>query len=49
MYLVKPLLAWFIAQVLKIIIEAVKNRRINFKRIIGPGECPVLMQLLRLL
>ena len=40
MYFLKPLLAWFIAQVLKIIIEAVKNRRINFKRIIGAGGMP---------
>jgi uncharacterized protein len=40
MYFIKPLLAWLIAQVLKIIIEAVKNRRINFKRIIGAGGMP---------
>jgi len=40
MYLIKPLLAWLIAQVLKIIIEAVKNKRFNFKRIIGAGGMP---------
>jgi acid phosphatase family membrane protein YuiD len=41
MYLLKPLIAWFIAQVLKIIIEAFKkNKRINFKRITGAGGMP---------
>ncbi|RJR20815.1 MAG: divergent PAP2 family protein [Desulfobacteraceae bacterium] len=40
MYLLKPLMAWFIAQVLKIIIEAFKNKKINFKRITGAGGMP---------
>jgi acid phosphatase family membrane protein YuiD len=40
MYLLKPLLAWLMAQVIKIIIEAFRNKKVDFKRIAGAGGMP---------
>jgi acid phosphatase family membrane protein YuiD len=40
MYLLKPLLAWLMAQVIKIIIEACRNKKVDFKRIAGAGGMP---------
>ncbi|MDR1116980.1 MAG: divergent PAP2 family protein [Oscillospiraceae bacterium] len=34
------LLAWFIAQVLKVLIEAFLHRKVNFRRLVGGGGMP---------
>ncbi len=35
-----PVCLWFIVQVLKIIIEYIKTRKINFRRLVGAGGMP---------
>lgn len=38
--LVTALIAWFIAQVMKMIIVLVKDRKVNFERLVGSGGMP---------
>lgn len=35
-----PVCLWFVVQVLKIIIEYIKTRKINFRRLVGAGGMP---------
>lgn len=39
-FLITPILAWFVAQVMKTIIYAVLNRRIRLERMVGDGGMP---------
>ena len=39
-YVYVPILLWFIIQVFKVICDLVKNRKFNFKRILGAGGMP---------
>ncbi len=38
------LLSWFIAQLIKFIIEVSTHRRINWRRFFESGECPALIR-----
>lgn len=38
--LVTALIAWFIAQVMKMIIVLIKDRKVNFERLVGSGGMP---------
>ncbi|MGI5875571.1 MAG: divergent PAP2 family protein [Dethiobacteria bacterium] len=40
MYITQPLLAWALAQILKLIVEGWKDKKIDFRRIIGSGGMP---------
>ena len=39
-YLITSLSSWFIAQVLKVIINAIVNRKLSFERLVGDGGMP---------
>lgn len=39
-YLYVPLLLWFCIQVFKVICDVIKNKKFNFKRILGAGGMP---------
>ena len=39
-FLVTPIIAWFIAQLLKVIINLIVNRRLIWERLIGDGGMP---------
>ncbi len=39
-YLITALSSWFIAQVLKVIVDAILNRRLRFERFVGDGGMP---------
>ena len=39
-FLITPILAWFVAQVLKTIIYAILNKRIRLERMVGDGGMP---------
>ncbi len=38
--IVAPMLAWGIAQLIKVIIELIKNRRLDFSRLVSSGGMP---------
>ena len=40
MYIMIPILAWFVAQVAKVVIESIKDKKFRFSRIIGNGGMP---------
>ena len=39
-YLIISLSSWFVAQVLKVIINAIVNRKLSFERLVGDGGMP---------
>ena len=39
-YLYVPIILWFVVQITKIVIELIKTKKVNFKRIIGAGGMP---------
>ena len=39
-YLIVPLILWFLIQTFKVVVELVKTKKMNFKRIIGAGGMP---------
>lgn len=39
-YIMVPIIAWLIAQTLKVIIESIKEKKFKFSRIIGNGGMP---------
>ena len=39
-YVVLPLLVWFCIQLFKFIYDLIKNKKLNFKRILGAGGMP---------
>ena len=39
-YIYVPILLWFFIQAFKVICDLIKNRRFNFKRILGAGGMP---------
>ena len=39
-YLLVPIILWFAIQAFKVIIELIKTKQFNFKRIMGPGGMP---------
>lgn len=39
-YIVIPVSVWFIIQVFKVICDLIKNKKFNFKRIMGAGGMP---------
>ena len=34
------IIAWFVAQVIKVILSIIKNKEIDFTRFVGSGGCP---------
>ena len=40
MYIIRPLIALVLAQIIKIIIESLRQKRFDFKRIMGTGGMP---------
>jgi acid phosphatase family membrane protein YuiD len=40
MYIIQPLLAWVVAQILKLIVEGWRNKKIDPRRILGAGGMP---------
>ncbi len=40
MYIFKPIIAWIIAQLIKVIIEGWQNKKVDFKRLTGSGGMP---------
>jgi acid phosphatase family membrane protein YuiD len=40
MYIVPPIIAWVVAQALKVAIEGWRNRKVDFRRIVGSGGMP---------
>lgn len=40
MFLVRPFLAWLIAQLLKILLDGLSKKRFDFRRLVGAGGMP---------
>ncbi len=39
-YIMVPIIAWFVAQTIKVVIESIKEKKFKFSRIIGNGGMP---------